>query len=318
MRRKNRSGFTLIELLVVVSIIALLISILLPAIGRARELAKRAYCAANLSGIGKGFHTYAAESNESFPVVVPNSTMNTPSVPVEYYNMTGKRGGIGMDPGNSAINPPGNYWRQLATTQTFWRLVKAGAQPKSFVCLSAGDTADPVDNPADYWDFPANAGSSATGPDRGWTAGANNEVCVSYGVQNPYGPKGKPTTEVDLRMALVADKGPYGGISIGRSEIVAPDPGQVRPDSSPDEWMPFNSPNHGGLGTGEGQVVMYVDAHAEFLTKPVVGVGYDNIYTAWNMNGNQPDPVSRLWGRRPSGLIPSLVPAEHTDSLIYP
>jgi prepilin-type N-terminal cleavage/methylation domain-containing protein len=318
MRRKNRSGFTLIELLVVVSIIALLISILLPAIGRARELARRAYCAANLNGIGKGVHTYAVENNDSWPVAVPNSTMNTPSVPVEYYNMTGRRGGIGMDPADSAVNPAGNYWRELSTTQTLWRLVKTGAHPKSFVCLSAGDTPDAVDNPADYWDFPAKPGSPAVGQDRGWAAGTNNELCVSYGVQNPYGPKGRPTTEVDLRMALAADKGPYGGVSLGRSDIAAPDPAGVKQDASPDEWMPFNSPNHGGLGSGEGQVVMYADAHAEFLNRPIVGVGYDNIYTAWKVNGNQPDSVSRSWGRRPSAQIPTLVPAEHTDSLIYP
>ena len=93
MRRKNWSGFTLIELLVVVSIIALLISILLPAIGRARELARRAYCATNLSGIGKGCHIYATENHDSWPMAVPNSTMDPNPTAVQYYNMTGRYGG---------------------------------------------------------------------------------------------------------------------------------------------------------------------------------------------------------------------------------
>ena len=44
---RHGNGFTLIELLVVVSIIALLVSILLPALGRARESAKTAVCLAN-------------------------------------------------------------------------------------------------------------------------------------------------------------------------------------------------------------------------------------------------------------------------------
>ncbi len=64
--RKN-AAFTLIELLVVVSIIALLVSILMPALGRARDQAKRVRCAANLHQIGVGLHTYAASYEGTLP-----------------------------------------------------------------------------------------------------------------------------------------------------------------------------------------------------------------------------------------------------------
>ena len=60
----KRKGFTLIELLVVISIIALLMSILMPALARVRELASRVVCGTNLSGIGKAMGIYA-NNNES-------------------------------------------------------------------------------------------------------------------------------------------------------------------------------------------------------------------------------------------------------------
>ena len=61
---RTGNGFTLIELLVVVSIIALLISILLPSLQRAREQAKLTVCQANLSSIGKVLITYLLDLNE--------------------------------------------------------------------------------------------------------------------------------------------------------------------------------------------------------------------------------------------------------------
>ena len=58
---KSRSGFTLTELLVVIGIIVLLIAILLPVLGRAREQANRARCAANLHAIGHALVSYTQQ-----------------------------------------------------------------------------------------------------------------------------------------------------------------------------------------------------------------------------------------------------------------
>jgi prepilin-type N-terminal cleavage/methylation domain-containing protein len=63
----TRQGFTLLELLVVVAVLALLMSLLLPALGEARAAAKRATCASNLAQIGLATHAYAAEHGGLIP-----------------------------------------------------------------------------------------------------------------------------------------------------------------------------------------------------------------------------------------------------------
>ncbi|NUM56296.1 MAG: DUF1559 domain-containing protein [Candidatus Hydrogenedentes bacterium] len=60
-------GFTLIELLAVIAIIAILAAILLPALARAREAARRASCANNLMQLGIALHMYAQENEGILP-----------------------------------------------------------------------------------------------------------------------------------------------------------------------------------------------------------------------------------------------------------
>ncbi len=69
--RSHRRAFTLVELLVVIGIIALLISILMPALSRAREHARRVSCASNLRQQGLCFHMYASENKGVYPTPLP-------------------------------------------------------------------------------------------------------------------------------------------------------------------------------------------------------------------------------------------------------
>ena len=64
----KRRGFTLIELLVVISIIALLIGILLPAIGRARKNAQKLVDSSNQRQIVTGLTTYASTNRDRYPL----------------------------------------------------------------------------------------------------------------------------------------------------------------------------------------------------------------------------------------------------------
>ncbi|MBO6512712.1 MAG: type II secretion system protein [Phycisphaerales bacterium] len=108
-RKSNHSGFTLIELLVVVAIIAVLIGILLPALGKARLSAQTVKSKANLRSIGQIQFLYAGDHRDSY---------------INPFN-TNKTGGGAQQGGWSTVTKPG-----LGASPYRWEFTTAGAPMK--------------------------------------------------------------------------------------------------------------------------------------------------------------------------------------------
>jgi prepilin-type N-terminal cleavage/methylation domain-containing protein len=85
MARPRVRGFTLVELLVVIGIIAVLVGILLPALNRAREGARRTSCLANLRSLGQLITMYANQNKGQIPIGVSSSTTNYSAHSANYF-----------------------------------------------------------------------------------------------------------------------------------------------------------------------------------------------------------------------------------------
>ncbi len=139
--RRKAGGFTLIELLVVVAIIALLISILLPSLSRAREMAKRTNCAANLKAVAQACTIYSESNNQTFPTAFQPQISPT-VLPFTNNTSVGTRRGCPDGWANTTnpqtTQPPNSD--SFSTTRSYYKLLmggrKAFLQPKQMVCPS--------------------------------------------------------------------------------------------------------------------------------------------------------------------------------------
>ncbi|MDF3127646.1 prepilin-type N-terminal cleavage/methylation domain-containing protein [Kiritimatiellaeota bacterium B1221] len=126
MKTKSDSGFTLIEMLVVIAIIALLASILIPAITRALDSSKRIACLSNLRSLGQGTLGYVFDNNQKIPFIKADS-----------------------GPGSGYANPP---WFNLIADYV-------GAQVKTNISLESG-TDSAFRCPSQKGDFAISYGPS--------------------------------------------------------------------------------------------------------------------------------------------------------------
>jgi len=168
---RRTKGFTLIELLVVIAIIALLVSILMPSLGRARELAKQAACQANLNSAGKAIAVYQTSQDDLFPLLSNSGNPNTDTMQSDNNTTLWD-----TNTGVCYLSKVGNA--EVFHMQNVWLLIKDGmVSTGTFKCPSDGD-----------WT------KRQTADRHGWVEYTE----FSYGIHYPYADDGTATNPYAL------------------------------------------------------------------------------------------------------------------------
>ncbi|UCD28186.1 MAG: prepilin-type N-terminal cleavage/methylation domain-containing protein [Planctomycetota bacterium] len=340
------TGFTLIELLVVVAIIALLISILLPSLAQARELARRTSCAANLRSLMISCLTYADSNNGVLPT--PDHDVSATGGMFIFSTFVGNNrdfrdmlGNVGRNDGSNARG----YFKMLIGG------TKAFMQSKQFVCPSTKHLGhDRQGSPAVEYEA---SGSEiqmydfSVGDD---DVNANEVTSFSYSFQMTlqytknnavFGLPLKNTR--DFRLAIAADRNPYSNSisatnpnrTFNKRGLYQFDPtgiagGYPAPPSAahddpqaktPDDLSYMkamrtkkgNSRNH----KREGQNVAYLDGHAKWFIHSKVGADDDCLWTTLNPTETADYDPSIEYSKRNYTYMRSM-PTMLTDTILIP
>jgi len=134
-REMRKKGFTLIELLVVIAIIAMLLAILMPALGKVKKLAERLVCGTNVRGIATSCVMYSNDSDGSYPVQGGSAIppIHALAFTTTDWALPAKDWTVGGD---------------MSIGASLFLLIRyADISPKSFVCRSGEETVFDGDSP---------------------------------------------------------------------------------------------------------------------------------------------------------------------------
>jgi len=287
---RNRKGISLIELLVIFAVIALLLAIFMPSLGKVKKIASRVVCGTNLKGLGTAMTVYANDYDDECVRLG--------------HGFWAKELGYSFD---DADFKPYDFEGPCTITSSLYLLVReADVSPKSFVCPKQkeqvafeGQNTKNLDL-VELWDF-----------------GDNPYKHVSYAYHQPYSRYRADGTHA-ASFAVMADMSPWmkdGDFKKPNDENTLPP--QIIDITDQSTFDKGNSLNHASYQeqfliffertrkrpTGLGQNVLYADGHTAFEKQPNVGVKNDNIYTYWSTEEN-PTEQDIQGGTAPTGRDP--------------
>jgi prepilin-type processing-associated H-X9-DG protein len=251
----------------VIGIIALLISILLPSLNRAREQANRIKCASNLKQIGLSIQIYANENKGAFP----RTYFDTVGTALSNDN-TGSDADASF--GNTTV--PANN-----TAASMFLILKTGdITSEVFICPSSqgergyqGVDINGTGGTAGYANWPTGGG-----------AGSTFATNLSYSYTCPFPSAAARAAGFKLNFTLSSDFAIAADMNPGTSANgTNQDNVVVASNATRQAIVNANSNNH----SGDGQNVLYADGHVDWSAtpfagspRPVTGSPRDNIYTA--------------------------------------